>query len=173
MVTSEEITDRGVLVADSAPNMAALVSIMLRSIGRKDIREVYDADHAMRELNRRAFSAVIIDDNLEGMDGVAFTRKLRSSEDCPNRLVPIIMMSALPDTKRIAQARDAGVTEFLRKPFAANHLLTRLTSIDANPRGFIEAVSYTGPDRRRKTIAVGDKDRRDVRKPAPGDQNPS
>ena len=157
----EEITKHGVLVADHSPHMASLIGGMLRSLGRKDIREVNDADRAMLELNRRVFDVIIIDDALGGMDGVAFTKKLRALTDCQNRLVPIIMMSSAPDAKRITDARDAGVTEFLRKPFAANHLQSRLTNIETNPRGFIEANSYKGPDRRRKVIDVGDKDRRD------------
>ena len=157
----EEITQHGVLVADPSAHMASLVSIMLRSLGRKDIREVNDATKAMAELKRRVFDVIIIDDALDGMDGVAFTRKLRASTDSQNRLVPIIMMSAAPDAKRIADARDAGVTEFLRKPFAANHLQSRLTNIETNPRGFIEAGAYKGPDRRRKVVDVGEKDRRD------------
>ena len=157
----EEITKRGVLVADSSPHMASLVTVMLRSLGRKDIREAYDASRALLEVRRRAFDVIIIDDALDGMDGVAFTRKLRAMTDCQNRLAPVIMMSAAPDAKRIADARDAGVTEFLRKPFAANHLQTRLTSIETNPRGFIEAAEYTGPDRRRKVVDVGENDRRE------------
>jgi two-component system chemotaxis response regulator CheY len=159
----EEITKHGVLIADSSTHMASLVAVMLRSLGRRDIREAYDASRAMLELRRRAFDVVIIDDTLEGMDGVAFTRKLRAATDCQNRLVPVIMMSAAPDAKRIADARDAGVTEFLRKPFAASHLQTRLTSIEANPRGFIEAAEYQGPDRRRRTMDVGE-ERRDGEK---------
>ena len=158
-MANEEITKHGVLVADHSPHMAALVGVMLRSLGRKDIRETYDASRTLTELNRRAFDVLIIDDALDSMDGVALTRKLRASLDCQNRHIPIIMMSAAPDAKRIADARDAGVTEFLRKPFAANHLQTRLTSIENNPRGFIEAAQYKGPDRRRKVINVGDERR--------------
>lgn len=154
-MANEAITKRGVLIADQSQNMAALVTVMLRSLGRKDIREAYDAARAMAELRRRTFDVLIIDDDLEGMDGVAFTKRLRDSTDCQNRYVPVIMMSAAPDARRIAAARDAGVTEFLRKPFAANHLQARLTSIEANPRDFIEAGQYKGPDRRRKVIDVG------------------
>lgn len=160
-MANEAITKHGVLVADHSPHMAALVSVMLRSLGRKDIREAYDANRAMTELNRRAFDVIIIDDVLDGMDGVAFTRKLRASVDCLNRFVPIIMMSSAPDAKRIADARDAGITEFLRKPFAASHLQSRLTNIAANPRGFIETTAYKGPDRRRKTIDIGEGERRE------------
>jgi PleD family two-component response regulator len=159
-MANEEITKRGVLVADPSAYMAGLVTTMLRGLGRKDIREANDASKAMIELMRRSFDVVIINDVLGGMDGVAFTRKLRAHAECPNRLVPIIMISAAPDAERIAAARDAGVTEFLRKPFAANHLQTRLDSIEANPRSFIEAPQFKGPDRRRKTVDVGANDRR-------------
>jgi two-component system chemotaxis response regulator CheY len=157
----EAITKRGVLIADHSAHMAGLVGAMLRNLGRKDIREVTDADQAMLELRRRAFEVIIVDDALDGMDGVAFTRKLRAATDCQNRLVPVIMMSSAPEAKRIADARDAGVTEFLRKPFAANHLQSRLTNIKTNPRGFIEAGEFKGPDRRRKTVHVGGNERRE------------
>ncbi|HCS58430.1 MAG TPA: hypothetical protein DIW80_15605 [Gordonia polyisoprenivorans] len=90
--------------------MATLVADMLRSLGHKDIREVTDADSAMFELRRRAFEMIILDDALDGMDGVALTRNLRAATDSPNRSVPIIMMSSAPDAKRIAAARDSGVT---------------------------------------------------------------
>jgi two-component system, chemotaxis family, chemotaxis protein CheY len=163
-MATEEITKRGVLIADSSAHMASLVTVMLRSLGRKDIREAYDGSRAMLEVRRRVFDVIIIDDALDGIDGVAFTRKLRAMTECQNRLTPVIMMSALPDAKRIADARDAGVTEFLRKPFAANHLQSRLTNIEANPRGFIEAGEYNGPDRRRKTVDVGGNERREGEK---------
>ena len=156
---TEAITKTGVLIADSSPHMAGMITQMLRSLGRKDMREAYDATRAMQELNRRAYEVLVIDSDLEGLDGVAFTRKLRAATDCQNRSIPIIMMSAAPDARRIADARDAGITEFLRKPFAANHLQSRLTNIAAHPRGFIEAPAYVGPDRRRKRLDVGDERR--------------
>jgi len=156
---TEAITKSGVLIADSSPHMAGLITQMLRSLGRKDMREAYDATRAMQELNRRAYEVLVIDSDLEGLDGVAFTRKLRAATECQNRYIPIIMMSSAPDAKRIADARDAGITEFLRKPFAANHLQSRLTNIAAHPRGFIEAPAYIGPDRRRKILDVGEERR--------------
>lgn len=160
-MTTQPKSDHGVLVADPSPHMASLIASMLRSLGRRDFREALDAQTAMSALNAKSFAVLLIDDSLDGMDGVELTRHLRASVDCPNRYVPVIMMSSTPDAKRIAAARDAGITEFLRKPFAANHLQSRLTNIEANPRGFIEAKAYTGPDRRRKTVDVGDKDRRE------------
>ena len=164
-MTSEQITKSGILIIDPQPNMAALVAGMLRSLDRRDIREVEDASQAQLELRRRPFELVIIDDGLTRPDAVALVRRLRADSDCINRLTPIIMMSAAPDAARIAAARDAGVTEFLRKPFAANHLKTRLDSIAANPRPFVEAGGYAGPDRRRQDKDVGAADRRSQHEP--------
>lgn len=163
-MTFEAITALGVLVVDPSAHMSSLVAGMLRTIGRRDIREANDAIKAMAELKRRPFDILIIDADLEGLDGIAFTRKLRADTACANRLISVIMMSAAPDAKRIAEARDAGVTEFLRKPFAANHLQSRLFNIETNPRGFIEAPAYAGPDRRRKTVDMGSRDRREAGK---------
>jgi CheY-like chemotaxis protein len=160
-MTQESIPKHGVLIVDPSPNMVSLIGGMLRGIGRRDYREANDAQAAMTELASRQFDVLVIDDGLDGLDGVELVRQLRASGDNPNRYVPVIMISAAPDAKRIADARDAGVTEFLRKPFAAVHLQARLVSIDANPRGFIEEHTYKGPDRRRKTVDVGERDRRD------------
>jgi CheY-like chemotaxis protein len=160
-MATESNTRHGVLIADPSPNMVSLVGGMLRSIGRRDFREANTAQATMAELTSGQFDVLIIDDGLDGLDGLELVRQLRASADNPNRYLPVIMISAAPDAKRIADARDAGVTEFLRKPFAAVHLQARLDSIHANPRGFIEEHTYKGPDRRRKTVDFGDRDRRD------------
>ncbi|MEQ9634653.1 MAG: response regulator [Devosia marina] len=164
-MTSEQITKSGILIIDPQANMATLVATMLRGLKRRDIREAYDANQAQVELNRRPFEIVIIDDGLAKPGAVEIVRRLRADARSINRLTPIIMMSAAPDAARIAEARDAGVTEFLRKPFAANHLKTRLDSIAANPRPFVEAGGYVGPDRRRQDKDVGAADRRSPHEP--------
>ena len=165
-MASEAITSAGVLIIDPQANMAALVAGMLRSLGRRDIRELTDPSLAQTALQRRPFDIIIVDDGIAKPDAVELVRRLRANADCLNRLTPVIMLSAAPDAARIAAARDAGVTEFLRKPFATAHLKSRLDTIAGNPRPFIEAERYAGPDRRRKTVAVGKADRRHPHDPA-------
>lgn len=157
----ETITANGILIADAAPHSAELVSQMLRAIGRRDIRIALDSETALAELDRRPFEAMLIDDRLRDMDGVTFVQRLRRAEANRNRHVPIVMMAAAPDMVRITAARDAGVNEFLRRPFAANHLQSRLKAITEAPRPIIANESYVGPDRRRRAVAVGEERRHD------------
>lgn len=157
---SDPTPAHGTIVIDPSPYMANLVTQMLRHLGRKDISETSTAQQALLLLQRQPFALVIVDDALEDMDGIELTRQLRADPESPNRLVPVIMMSSAPDAKRIAAARDAGITEFLRKPFAANHLQSRLDSIASRPRGFVDAATYHGPDRRRRSLDTGLADRR-------------
>src|SRR5690606_30721076 len=128
-MASDQIPKPGTLIIDPQANMAALVADMLRGLGRSSIREACDAHQARLELARRPFALIIIDDLLTGTDAVELVRRLRADMASPNRLTPVIMLAAAPDAARIAAARDAGVTEFLRKPFAASHLKLRLDSI--------------------------------------------
>jgi two-component system, chemotaxis family, chemotaxis protein CheY len=67
--------------------------------------------------------------------------------------VPIIMLTGHSEKKRVTAARDAGVTEFLAKPISAKSLYERVLNIVVNPRPFIRAKGYFGPDRRRNASA--------------------
>lgn len=150
----------GALVIDPRAHMATLVADMLRVLSWRDIREVTEASQAQLLLQRATFELVIVDDALGGVDAIELVRRLRADSASPNRLTAVIMMSAAPDLKRIAAARDAGVTEFLRKPFAARDLKARLDALSTSPRPFVEAAAYSGPDRRRRNQDIGAADRR-------------
>ncbi|HEX4297077.1 MAG TPA: response regulator [Devosia sp.] len=140
------------LVADGSTHMAGLVTLMLRSLGIRAVDEASSLAKADEMLARRPYGLVLLDDQLAGTAGLAMVRSLRQSPDHPNRLSAIIMMAAAPDAALIAAARDAGVTEFLRKPFSAHHIELRLEAIRNAPRDFVEAPAYAGPDRRRRTV---------------------
>ncbi len=149
-----------VLVADPSPHMAGLVAGMLRAIKVREVREVHSAAAALSELGRRDYSALVLDDGMKDIDSVEFVRQLRASATSPSRSIPIIMMSTAPGLAEIKAARDAGVTEFLRKPFAPRDIGARLNTILNAPRDFIAGSAYAGPDRRRRTAARTGEERR-------------
>lgn len=148
-----------VLVAD-LPYMATLTGSMLRTLGIKQVTEVNDSAALERALERNTYDVVIVDDAIAPTDAIDITRTLRASEQSPNRHVPLLMTFTVADKGRVITARDAGVTEFLIKPLSANVIGLRLTQTLANPRAFVAAEAYVGPDRRRKTASVKGPDRR-------------
>lgn len=156
----EHITRHGVIVVDPNAQMSALIVVMLRTLKRRDVREAGTAALALAELHRRPFEVLLIEGSHADLDAVALVGRLRRAEGCPNRDTAVVMMSAMPDAARIAAARDAGVTEFLRKPFSAQHLATRLEAIRANPRPFVAAAGFAGPDRRRRDAEFKGEERR-------------
>ena len=87
---------------------------------------------------------------MEPMDGIELTRRIRNDSTSPNKTVPIIMLTGYSAANRIQRSRDAGATEYLAKPFTAESLVKRITYVIENPRDFILARDYFGPDRRRK-----------------------
>jgi two-component system, chemotaxis family, chemotaxis protein CheY len=149
-----------VLVVDPSPHMTTLVVSMLRHLKVGKVQEAASSSAALTKLQQRKFNVVVIEDNIAPVDGVELTKALRAMTDCPSRDAAVIMMSSAPGAARIAEARDAGITEFLRKPFAGNHLATRLESILVAPRAFIAAPGYAGPDRRRRERSPSGPDRR-------------
>lgn len=141
-----------VLVADSNHYMLKIIRTMLRGFGINKIREAMDGAVALEELNTHLIDLVIVDYALTTLDGVELCELLRGAEDSPNRFVPIIMLSAYTEKWRIEAARDAGVTEFLRKPMCANDLYLRLLETIEKPRPFVRSDRYFGPDRRRQNV---------------------
>jgi DNA-binding response OmpR family regulator len=96
------------------------------------------------------FDPLLIFVELKGprLDGLAFTRLLRRSYlHC--REAAVIVTTAEATAAAIMGARDAGVHEFLRRPFNLGDLKKRFDAIVVRPRDWIEAVNYVGPDRRR------------------------
>ncbi|PXA99691.1 hypothetical protein DMC47_02030 [Nostoc sp. 3335mG] len=149
----DKIVKHGVVIADPVENMGSLIAAMMRGIGHRMVTEVTTARDLRQVLATRSYSLIVLDDQLGPPDAVEMVGQLRKDFDNPNRTTAVIMMSSAPDITRIAEARDAGVSEFLKKPFSAADLQKCIAGLDLNPREFIEAPAYAGPDRRRRKLA--------------------
>jgi two-component system chemotaxis response regulator CheY len=148
------------LVAEDNRPMRGLIREILEALGVGTILEAADGEAALKLLGAHAVDIVILDWNMEPMDGLEFTHQIRSSPDSPDPFVPIIMLSGHTDRHRVIAARDAGVTEFMAKPISVRALCTRINAIIESPRPFIRASGYFGPDRRRRTLPFNGPERR-------------
>ena len=140
---------RRILVIDPDAGTAKMLAELLRSLIPNC--QVYGAQTEERAFGfLETFDPQLIFVEYRGpkLDGLEFTRKLRRSYlGC--REAPVIVVTAEATAAAILGSRDAGVHEFLRRPFTLGDLKKRMDAIMIKPRDWIEAVSYVGPDRRR------------------------
>jgi len=138
------------LLIDPSPMSIALVCDVLGMMGARSLRKCATTDRALDALRSDPFDIVITEWNTTPMSGLEFIEYIRTSPQSPNRLMPILLMTARSEAEYVVQARDRGITEFLAKPFTVEALHRRLVSIIAFPRPFVDAEQYFGPDRRRR-----------------------
>jgi len=148
------------LVVDDNAFMRSIIRRVLSALEVDEARDANDGEAALKILDDYAPDIIITDWKMEPVDGVEFTRKLRRDMDSPNPFIPIIMVSGYGDMSRIIEARDAGVNEYVVKPFSATTLFSRIQAVIERPRAFVRVKNFFGPDRRRKDMDVGEKDRR-------------
>lgn len=91
---------------------------------------------------------------MEWIDGVAdgldFARRVRMSDDAPNRAVSIFMLTSRGALTDVELARRAGIDGYLRKPISALALQQRVRTAIVNPQPFVVTATYVGPCRRRR-----------------------
>jgi CheY-like chemotaxis protein len=157
-----DLRDLRILVIDDSRDMQLIVKSILHELGAKHIRVVSDAALAFQELRGFPADLIIVDWYMEPLDGLDFVRLVRTARDSPNPYIPIIMLTGYTEFRRVSEARDAGVNEYLAKPVSVHSVESRIASVINNPRPFIRTKNYFGPCRRRKNLGVprGIKERR-------------
>ena len=141
-----------ILVVDDNGYMLTILRTLLHGFGIKNIFESRDPAEAFDTVRADTIDVIITDYQMDILDGLDFVRLVRTADDSPNPMIPIIMISAYSERRRVQKARDAGVTEFCCKPVTARDVFAKLTSVINTPRPFIRNKSYFGPDRRRAGI---------------------
>ncbi len=139
-----------ILLVDDNQHMRVLLAEVLRAIGVKEVFEAADGGEALQRLRGLAIDIVMTDLAMQPLDGIDFVRLIRNSRDSPNPMVPVIMITGHSTMRRVAEARDVGVTEFMSKPVTARGVIERISRVIENPRPFVRTPDYFGPDRRRR-----------------------
>jgi two-component system, chemotaxis family, chemotaxis protein CheY len=139
-----------VLVIEDNTHMRALLRSLMHAMGIEHITDRTDGAAGYEELRAQHFDFAVTDLSMKPVDGIEFTRLVRTAPDSPNPYVPIVMVTGHTERALVEAARDAGVTEFLAKPITAQNLYLRIAEIVERPRSFVRSASYFGPDRRRR-----------------------
>ncbi len=149
------------LVIEDNAFMRSIIHRVLSAFDVNEVRDAGDGAVALKVLETYAADIVIADWEMQPLDGIEFTKMLRRSNDSPNSYLPVIMASGYGEMHRIIEARDAGVNEYVVKPFSAVTLFSRIMAVIDKPRPYIRAKNFFGPDRRRKDINIKEERRMD------------
>jgi CheY-like chemotaxis protein len=138
-----------ILLVDDNAHMHAIMATVLKSLGVHDIVSARDGGEGIERLRSWPADIAFVDFKMSPIDGVDFTRLVRQSPSSPCPFLPIVMTTGHANRSRVAEARDAGVTEFIVKPITAKAVADRLNAVIFNPRPFVKTGDYVGPSRRR------------------------
>lgn len=116
-----------VLTVDDDRSMLGALRKLLRQLNFANIDEASDGAEALRKLRQGDFGLVISDWNMKPMDGIELLRRVRA--DAKLKDLPFIMVTAETRSEKMIAAKEAGVSNYLVKPFDADTLKGRLVNV--------------------------------------------
>jgi two-component system, chemotaxis family, chemotaxis protein CheY len=119
-----EKRDAAILVVDDYHAMVLTIHHMLRQLGFGNLFEANDGREAWEYLRSRPYRLVISDLKMRNMDGIELLRLVRADETM--QTMPFIMVTAAGERDRVIEARAAGVTDYIVKPFTVATLKAKL-----------------------------------------------
>lgn len=114
-----------VLIADDSGTMRTIVARSVESNGIKDIVQACDGKEAIDLFKADSIDFVITDWNMPNMTGIDLIRAIRET----NTEVPIIMITTEAEREKVLEAIQAGVTDYLAKPFTPDQLVEKLDKL--------------------------------------------
>lgn len=114
-----------ILVVDDYQTMIRIIKNLLKQLGFSNIDEASDGQVALQKIAEKPYHLIISDWNMEPMTGLDLLKTIRGS----GSKVPFIMVTAESKTENVMAAREAGVNNYIVKPFNADTLKTKLTAV--------------------------------------------
>jgi DNA-binding response OmpR family regulator len=118
---SRSLEGRHVLVVEDEQQMRDMLSDNLSFEGYR-VTAVESAESALAQIDRQAFSLMLLDNMLPGVSGFDLCRQVRER----GIRVPIIMLTALTNERDRVQGLDVGADDYVSKPFSVRELLARV-----------------------------------------------
>ncbi|WP_374308423.1 response regulator [Dongia sp.] len=119
-----------VLIVDDYKTMLRIIRNLLKQLGFNNVDEATDGSMALQKLRDKDYGMVISDWNMEPMTGIQLLREVRADSRLKN--LPFIMITAESKTENVIAAKEAGVNNYIVKPFNAATLKTKLVSVLGN-----------------------------------------
>ena len=116
-----------VLIVDDYKTMLRIIRNLLKQINFNNVEEASDGTEALQKLRAGQFGLVISDWNMEPMTGLQLLQEVRS--DTRLKPTPFIMVTAESKAENIVAAKQAGVSNYIVKPFNAETLQSKIEKV--------------------------------------------
>lgn len=116
-----------ILVVDDFSTMRRIVKNCLKQLGFSNIKEAVDGAQALDTLKREKFDFIVSDWNMPNMMGIDLLKAVRADEELKS--IPFLMVTAEAQKENIIAAAQAGVSNYIIKPFDSDTLTTKMEAI--------------------------------------------
>lgn len=137
-----------VLIVGGKGHAVHTLRTVLSNAGITNTVAIEDSRRALELLRGESFDAVYCDEHAAHVGPLSFPMAARRSPGLLNPMVPIFLIYGSARRSQVEKARDIGVTDVMTRPISVRTLTRKLVVALANPRPFIAAPEFFGPDRR-------------------------
>ena len=116
-----------VLIVDDYKTMLRIIRNLLKQIDINNVEEACDGTEALSRLRRGNFDLIISDWNMAPMTGLQLLQEVRA--DARLKSLPFIMITAESKTENVVAAKQAGVSNYIVKPFNAETLKGKIEMV--------------------------------------------
>jgi two-component system chemotaxis response regulator CheY len=120
-------SNMNVLIVDDYKTMLRIIRNLLKQIDFENVEEASDGAEALAKLQAGNFDLIISDWNMEPMTGLQLLQHVRS--DPKLKATPFIMVTAESKTENVIVAKQAGVSNYIVKPFNAETLRAKIQKV--------------------------------------------
>jgi len=118
-----------ILIVDDYNTMLRIIKNLLKQLGFNNVDEATDGSMAFDKVKEKQYGLVISDWNMEPMTGLELLKQIRASEGQSYQKIPFIMITAESKTENVVAAKQAGVNNYIVKPFNAETLKQKMSSV--------------------------------------------
>ncbi|HRE43824.1 MAG TPA: response regulator [Terricaulis sp.] len=119
--------DMSILIVDDYKTMLRIVRSLLEQLGFRNVDEATDGKSAFDMIAARPYGLVISDWNMQPVTGLDLLKKVRANASTAN--LPFIMVTAEARTENVVAARQAGVNNYIIKPFTQAVLKQKIAAV--------------------------------------------
>ena len=119
-----------VLIVDDYKTMLRIIENLLKQLGFKNVIQATDGTGAIKILRETSIGLVISDWNMQPMTGLQLLKEVRADDKL--KTTPFIMVTAESKTENVVAAKEAGVNNYIVKPFNAETLKQKIVAVIGN-----------------------------------------